>query len=316
MSDFEARYPIYIVSKGRADTRYTSRALERMGVPYSIVVEQDDYADYAAVIDPDKVLVLPESYLDDYDVCDDLGRTKSTGPGAARNFVWDHSIEQGATRHWVIDDNISYFYRFNRNRFFKVLTSAFFRAMEDFCDRYDNVSMAGPNYFAFVSRRTAPKPFVLNTRIYSCNLIQNDTPYRWRGRYNEDTDLSIRMLKDGWCTVLFNAFLQNKLPTSSLKGGNTDEFYDKEGTYPKSAMQVKLHPGISRIVHRFSRIHHVVDYSSFAKNALRLRDGIDIHKNINEYGMKLRGVETERGDLSVKGFEDQQLAPKSQTETP
>ena len=72
------RYPLYIVSKKRADTRLTSKALEKMKVPYFIVIEQADYEDYAAVIDPSKILILPERYFDEYDCFDDLGRTKST----------------------------------------------------------------------------------------------------------------------------------------------------------------------------------------------------------------------------------------------
>jgi hypothetical protein len=284
------RYPIYIVSYRRADTRHTSKALEMMGVPYHIIVEQDDYEAYTAVIDAKKVLVLPESYLDAYDTCDDLGRTKSTGPGAARNFAWDHSIKLGALRHWVVDDNIADFWRFNRNNYYRVLSGAFFRPMEDFCDRYENIAMAGPNYMMFTPRRTLRPPFTLNTRIYSCNLIQNDLPYRWRGRYNEDTDLSLRVLKDGRCTVLFNAFIQKKLATQTVKGGNTVVFYELEGTYPKSAMQVKLHPDVSRIVQRFNRIHHIVDYKPFAKNALKRRPTVQVAQGINNYGMTLTPV--------------------------
>ena len=37
--EFTTRYPIYIISKGRHESRYTSRALEGMGVPYYIAVE-------------------------------------------------------------------------------------------------------------------------------------------------------------------------------------------------------------------------------------------------------------------------------------
>jgi hypothetical protein len=33
------RYPVYIVSKGRWETRLTSKALESLGVPYRIVIE-------------------------------------------------------------------------------------------------------------------------------------------------------------------------------------------------------------------------------------------------------------------------------------
>ncbi len=79
---------------------------------------------------------------------------------------------------------------------------------KDFVLRYENIAMAGPNYFMFAPRKRKHPPFSLNTRIYSCNLIRNDLPFRWRARYNEDTDLSLRMLKAGWCTVLFYVFLK------------------------------------------------------------------------------------------------------------
>ncbi len=54
-------YPVYIISKGRWESRLTARALESIGVPYSIVVEPQERDAYAAVIDPAKVLTLPES---------------------------------------------------------------------------------------------------------------------------------------------------------------------------------------------------------------------------------------------------------------
>jgi len=167
--------------------------------------------------------------------------------------------------------------------------------MEDFVLRYENVAIAGPNYFMFASRKSKMAAFVLNTRIYSCNLIRNDAPYRWRGRYNEDTDLSIRMLKDGWCTVQFNAFLQYKMPTQTLSGGNTAEFYESEGTRAKSEMQVAMHPDISRVVERFGRVHHYVDYSGFRRNALRRREGLAIPDVVDDYGMVLQVRDEETG---------------------
>ena len=284
------KYPIYIVSKNRSDTRFTSKALEKMNVPYHIIIEASDRDKYSAVIDKQKILILPEKYLDEYDTFDDLGRTKSTGPGAARNFAWDHSVKRGVKRHWVMDDNIVGFMRWNNNLQLYVVTGAYFRAMEDFVDRYKNVAMAGPNYFMFAARKTKAPPFITNTRIYSCNLIKNDLPYRWRGRYNEDTDLSLRMLKDGWCTVQFNAFLQHKITTQAVKGGNTADFYQKEGTLPKSKMQVDMHPDVSKLVWKFNRWHHHVDYRPFKKNKLIKKDNIIIPKEPNNYGMALTYV--------------------------
>jgi len=284
------KYPIYIVSKNRSDTRFTSKALEKMNVPYHIIIEASDRDKYSAVIDKQKILILPEKYLDEYDTFDDLGRTKSTGPGAARNFAWDHSVKRGAERHWVMDDNIVGFMRWNNNLQLYVVTGAYFRAMEDFVDRYKNVAMAGPNYFMFAARKTKAPPFITNTRIYSCNLVKNNLPYRWRGRYNEDTDLSLRMLKDGWCTIQFNAFLQHKITTQAVKGGNTADFYQKEGTLPKSKMQVDMHPDVSKLVWKFNRWHHHVDYRPFKKNKLIKKDNIIIPKEPNNYGMALTYV--------------------------
>ena len=207
------KHTVYIVSKGRWESRLTVKALNEMGVPFKIVVEQFEYDKYASVIDKDRILILPERYLDEYDTCDSLGRQKSVGPGAARNFCWDHSIEQGDSWHWVMDDNIDAFHRLYKNTKDEVRSGATLRAMEDFVERYENVAIAGPNYYSFAKSTDALPAFIINTRIYSCLLIRNDIPYRWRGRYNEDTDLSLRVLKDGWVTVQFNAFLCGKVTT-------------------------------------------------------------------------------------------------------
>jgi hypothetical protein len=281
------KHPVYIVSKGRWESRLTSKSFEEMKVPYFIVVEEQEYENYASVISPEKILILDKQYLRDYDTCDSLGNSLGVGPGAARNFCWQHSISLGASWHWVLDDNIDGFCRLNRNERHEVTSGTIFRIAEDFVERYENVSQAGFEYrfFAGGSRRKKP-PFRLNTRIYSCILNRNDVPYRWRGRYNEDTDLSLRMLKDGWCTVLFQCFLQNKAATQTIKGGNTAEFYEKEGTLPKSQMLVDLHPDVSRLAFRYGRHHHHVDYSSFQKNQLVRKEGI-FPEGVNNYGMKL-----------------------------
>lgn len=294
------RHPVYIVSKGRWESRLTSRALHAMCVPHYIVVEGHEYARYASQVDSTVTLLeLDPRYQREYDTCDDLGDSKSKGPGAARNFAWEHSISLGATWHWVMDDNIDGFFRLYQNLKVPVATATIFRCMEDFVERYANVGMGGPNYFMFASRKTVMPPYVLNTRIYSCNLIRNDLPYRWRARYNEDTDLSIRMLRDGLCTVQFNAFLQLKMTTQTIAGGNNTDFYVNEGTRPKSEMQVKLHPDISKVVYKWGRVHHHVDYSVFDKNKLILKPGVSIPDGPNNYGMVL--ATGSRSGLTLSG---------------
>ncbi|NCW69941.1 MAG: hypothetical protein EBV86_15540 [Marivivens sp.] len=279
-------FPIFIPSKGRWETRLTMIALERMNCPYKVIVEEQEYKNYCSVIDKKKILVLDKSYQENYQVCDELGIEFPVGSGAVRNFAWDYSINEGHKWHWVMDDNIRAFYRFHDNQIIYFNDGVVFKMMEHFVLRYKNIGMAGPNYEMFVVRKRKYPPFQMNTRIYSCNLIRNDLPFRWRGRYNEDTILSLDMLKNNWCTVLFNAFLQDKAGTQRIKGGNTDVLY-KEGTTRKSQMLVNEHPDVSKVVYKFNRVHHVVDYKPFQNIKLIKKDDLKLKNKVNNYGMKL-----------------------------
>jgi hypothetical protein len=292
MNKYYPNFPLYIPSKGRWEYMITSKALTEMGVSHFIVVEPQEAEQYQMAIKRlgllAKVLVLDMSYKKTYELCDNHGLNKSTGSGPARNYIWDHSISEGAKYHWIMDDNIVRFSRMHKNERIKTTSSSIWRAMEDFVLRYMNVGMAGPCYemFAYSGSQKLP-PYITNTRIYSCNLIRNDIPFRWRGRYNEDTILSLDMLKKGWCTIQFNAFLQGKMTTQTIKGGNTDELY-KEGTKAKSIMLKEQHPDLTRVVIRYGRPHHKVNYSPFRKNKLIRRRNLVIEKKDKEYGMILK----------------------------
>ena len=128
------------------------------------MIEAQEVEQYAAVIERNKILVLDPAYQRDYDPCDRRGAEVSKGSGPARNFAWDHAVSTGAGWHWLMDDNIKGFFRFDRNLKVPVADGTILRCMEDFASRYDTVAMAGPNYFMFASRKTRMPPFVLNTR--------------------------------------------------------------------------------------------------------------------------------------------------------
>lgn len=291
-------HPVYIVSKGRHESMITSRSLSKIGVPHYIAIEPQDLENYEKALDKFNIrewvtlLVAPFSNHGD-------------GPGRARNWCWDHAISIGAEKHWVMDDNIADFYRWHKNKRIRVGSGVIFKAAEDFINRFENVPISGFQYRFFISPDDHKKPaFLANTRVYSCLLIDNKCKHRWRGRYNEDTDLSLRVLKDGDCTIQFNAFLQAKTATQKLKGGNTEEFYHKEigtevldkaknmdynavGTVNKSEMLVKMHPDVARVSWKYGRWHHYVDYSPFKNNELRYKPGVKISSEPNNYGMKL-----------------------------
>ena len=268
-------YPVYVISKGRAKHCLTVRELEIMKVPYKLVIEPQEFNEYVKIVDKSKILILPFSNLEQ-------------GSIPARNWVLEHSLNLGAKRHWIIDDNIEGFHRLNKNIKPKVTSGTIFKCAEDFTDRYDNVALSGFNYYSFCKTTDAVPPFYLNTRIYSCILIKNDLPYRWHGKYNEDTDLSIRVLKDGYCTILFNAFLIGKVTTMRMNGGNTDHVYidgDNRLKFAKSLEE--QHPDVVKTTWKFNRWHHQVNYKPFKKNRLIKKKDINIPDRVNNYGMKL-----------------------------
>ena len=285
--NLQPRFPVYIVSKGRWKRNPTATTLKTLGVPFYMIVEEEEYLNYLPLADEEKLLILPKEYKKDYDTFWKDG-DKRTGAGCARNFAWQHSIDNGFDWHWVLDDNIESFERFNNNMKVKCCSGFPFYICEDFTLRYENIGQSGFNYANFCHSHELRPPFLVNSRIYSCILINNKIPFRWRGRYNEDTDLSLRIMKHGLCTIQFNAFLQGKMSTTKMKGGNTKEFYDKEGTYNKSKMLEEMHPDVAKVVWRFNRWHHHVDYKEFKRDLyIKRKPSIEFTNKINNFGMKL-----------------------------
>lgn len=277
-------YPIYIISKGRHNSCLTARELNLMNVPYRLVVEPQEKDLYGKIWGYEKLLVAPF-------------RNFGQGSIPVRNFVWSHSIGTGHDKHWILDDNIEGFHRLNMNMKPKVTDGTIFKCCEDFTNRYINIGLSGMNYYSFCKVTDKVPPVCLNTRIYSCILINNKLEYRWRGKYNEDTDLSLRVLKGGWVTVLFNAFLVGKITTQRMKGGNTEDVYGDTDNRKEFAESLeKQHPDVVKVKWKFNRWHHQVDYRSFKKNKLIKKDGVVIKKGIDNYGMKLIDI-GENNDL-------------------
>jgi len=262
--------PIFIPSKGRWDNGLSWHALNAMGVQrYRVIVEPQEYDLYKKVLPEEKLIMLDMDFKKQYDTCDNIPYQENprVGSGAARNYGWHIAKKEGAPWHWIIDDNIKRFFVYNDN---KKLNAKFdtLACVERFVNNYSNVTMAGMQYAMFVPRKHKMKPLIINTRIFSCNLIKTDSPFKWRGRYNEDVILSMDMLEKGYCTLLFQTYLCEKMSTQVMKGGNTDEIY-KNGTEAKSRLLKNVYPDKVDLVVRYGRPHHKVDFQKhYSKNKL------------------------------------------------
>jgi hypothetical protein len=262
--------------------------LEKIGVPYKAVVEAQEFDKYVeAGVAPENILVLPH---------------RDKGLVVTRNWIWDHALASGTPRFWTFDDNIRGFYRLNHNLKTPVASGTILRVIEDFVERYENIPIAGMHYFMFASRKTKIPPLQFNRRVYSNMLIQTDArdprgkPYRNEGFYNDDTDLCLRVLKDGFCTALFNAFLIYKLTTMTVKGGMTPHYVagqegkaglESDGRYRMAKELAEKHPDVTKITWKWGRWQHHVDYSPFKRNRPILRSGAEVPEGVDNFGMKL-----------------------------
>lgn len=279
------RYPVYVPSKGRADlTRCTARYLAAAGVDYHLVVEPTEAEAYARVYGRDRLLVLPFH---------DLGQ----GSIPARNWIWEHARARGAARYWCIDDNIDQgFMRRHHAKRIPCAANIALAVAEDFADRYENVAICGLNYEFNVPDDRRILPVQVNCHVYSCMLIWTALEQRWRGRYNEDTDLCLQVLSTGeWCTVLLNTFLARKARTMTVKGGNSTQLYQGDGRLAMARSLERAWPGVVRVDRRFQRPQHKVAYEwKRFDTPLRLKPGISLDAlraaGPNEYGMTLAQV--------------------------
>lgn len=262
------KHPVYVISKGRSDRCLTAQALAKDGVPFRLVVEPQEAEAYASRFGRERLCILPFSNL-------------GLGSIPARNWVWEDAKAAGNDRHWILDDNMRAFYRRWKAKRIYCSAGVALRCVEDFAERYENVGLAALAYHFFVPDHRKVLPFFANVHVYSCILIKNDLPIRWRGRYNEDTDLSLQCLAIGLCTILVNAFSVAKAATMSMKGGNTTELYSGDGRLKMARSLERMWPGIVRTIRRFRRPQHYVEWKKFAQ-PLKLKQGLD-RKDIPEF---------------------------------
>ena len=296
----ESKYPLYIISKGRWEKRLTQQAIEGMKCKYKIVVEEDEVAKYIEYgVPKDNILMFSNEDKKKFTT----GIYKDDGGSIpVRNFIWKHSIAEGHKKHWCIDDNINGFYRFTQNKRTIMRTAICFRAVEKFTDRYENLYMSGMNYNSFMPEISKNRTNIQqNSRIYSMILLDNKMnekmneewqgDYLWRGKYNEDTDLSLRLLKSGYPTALSNAFLGDKMTTMSCKGGNTSGIYQANGLQLKLDSLIAQHPDVCKGTIKFKKVHHQVNYKPYEDIKFIMKEDykylLEEKKGINEMKLKI-----------------------------
>lgn len=280
------KYPIYVISKGRfyRNRKYqapmTCQYLETIGVDYKIVIEPREEHQYIKSISKDKIILLPDKYLN-----------RNQGSIPARNYVHHLNIHNKERAYWILDDNICDYHWLDNNQRYKVRDAITFRIIEDLMDNYENVYLAAHQYKMFRPPTDYSNNIQHNGRCFSSILIRtdiitlNDDRDIWRGKYNEDVDLSLRILKLGLPTILLNVLTADKIKTGG-RGGNHD-IYTEDNNHSgveKSRSLLEHHADCIDIVPRYGRMHHKIRTIQFENNKyMRVKDFKENQYNIEYY---------------------------------
>ncbi len=290
-------YPIFVISYNRAKTHTTAKWLAKYGVDHYMVIHKEQLADYKKYQTPEMqkhttFLEFDDSYKLKYETCDNVPhRVQNAGSGAERNFAWDYSIKLGAKAHWLMDDNMAFMHIvgvnpkgiYVRKRCEKEDFVSKFHKAEHFFNKYENLLLLEltQNDFCINSTKLT---YALNTRCFSCNLIYNDMPLRWRGRYNEDVILSTDVMVAGYCIASYHGgVLKKKQSTRNASGGNhavkagdanslyQDGFDYRNSSLKKTNLLITVYPKFYRKVVKYGRIHHEYNRIELAKMNGRLQ---------------------------------------------
>jgi hypothetical protein len=230
------KYPIYVPSKDRVAKSATIDHLQSEGIPYSIVVEPQDYDEYVDAYGKEHVLSMDKN---------------DQGIVYVRNFCKTHSINEGHSRHWQIDDNIKSFRIRTGGKNVKSKMGYSLSLAEKFVDEFENIGIAGLTHqmFAFAKKHSLD----INRQAYSCVLVDNNLDLWWRDSV-EDTDYSLQVLASKKCTVVLNRLIIEKAATGEVKGGN-EKVYSGDGRLRRTKLLQEYWPGWFQYTEKYGRIH-------------------------------------------------------------
>ena len=211
------KYPIFIPSKGRANNCKTANLLLKYSITnFKIIVEPQDYDAYAAVYSTDNLLQLPDN---------------NRGLAFARKNC---RASTNADFHWQMDDDVRKFKKRINGKNVECSPEEIFDEVEKYADEHTNIGILGLNHemFAF----GCSKPLSVNKQCSSVCLFRTNVKAEWRPFIIEDTDYSMQILTEGYCTVLFSFLLYSVPPSGSEAGGLTDNQHTKRQMYQQGLL--------------------------------------------------------------------------------
>lgn len=259
---------IYIISKGRPQCK-TAKTLMKMNYPgrWFIVCGNNDptIPEYQKNWGKDKILIFDwYEEVKHSDLLDNFGVEKmGSGAVPVRNATRKISVDRGELRHWQFDDDYNRFWCINSNNhktFHPMEGKEFEKKLYNLAN-YGHFSHIYNVGFAVPNESMPDSRFHITRRVFNAhNMDNHDLEFTtWKARMNDDLINAMDTWKKGKYEISFKFMLLNFKETQSEKGGNT-EIYKAHGTVRKTAYAIMFEPKAVKLIEKFGRYHHQVDW--------------------------------------------------------
>lgn len=201
--------PIFVLSKGRAQTATSQRLLEQAGLPYFLIVEPHESPDYAKQFPLAKLLTLPQS-----------------NKGIA--YVRNHIKALNESWFWMMDDDIKGFYRRENGRMVRIGADMALREAERLICAVEGAAQGALEYQQVAW--STKKDYALNSYCDVCVLIHAERvkglTYRAELVLKEDRDFTLQVLASNLKTVRVQAY-GFAAPKNGSNAGGLKELYQE-----------------------------------------------------------------------------------------
>jgi hypothetical protein len=245
--------PIFIPSKGRPVVGFLLKELLATSLEWYYVVEPQEQAAYAALMPVDRLIVLPDN---------------NKGIAFVRNFILDRCRTSGSPWFWMLDDDITGFYRVEHRRNVRTSITTVLEQAEAsiaaLSDRF-SVGQYALEYQQYAWSST--KKYRVNSYCDVCVAINTAVKAAYREYVNlkEDRDFTLQVITSGFssvrvCDLAFSA------PKNGSNAGGLKPVYgtpDRESTANRRMVELWGNTICKIVVKKNGREDVKIDWSRF-----------------------------------------------------
>lgn len=280
---------IYVPSYERAGSAQTLKMLDGFGVKnYYICVDPTQYLKYKAVYPVERLVIRDVTFREPAMLApsSNLKRPMAmAGHAPLCNFTLALSRSLGESHFTFSDDDflglamkahkgtevMKATEKYDKDNFYRCSKikeeygfsfQEFWHRLEVLTTKIRNPGFVGLEKFGTVF--ALPICFRTGTRVYSFYITNNATQVDHYGWQNNDVITSMELSRHGLVNLLAEGICYNSEPTQSGNGGQAD-MYRKFGSLDKGKILVRAHPNWTRIIYRYSRVHHSGDFNGYNK---------------------------------------------------